>query len=337
MSMFFGIIGMLGFPCCLIWLIVNAVRWEPKKPPLIGMLLCVVLFFAGVVMDGPENKDTAPEDLRQQSEQTRDLQENDPQLDGSGDKDDASLQKDVGSETDASLKTGDYELPSGVKLHFYDSVHNDVTGKWRRSGTTSALPPADFAIEYYETMFSSDDEIHSVWNATLKTTTKISVSGNILFVDTFEYVDGEEQDAKKMFSGMLLDSQAIDLETGKPHEEALPELEVRSQPDPSESQAKVPPVESGGAKPVASSSGSPKTGTSPASKSGNGEGSNFFTYDNEEQQKTEDSWVLNTSSMKIHYPSCREVKKIAPQNYSTSNLSESELIANGYTTCGVCH
>lgn len=70
---------------------------------------------------------------------------------------------------------------------------------------------------------------------------------------------------------------------------------------------------------------------------GNGNGDNFNTYDNEGQQHTSQTWVLNTSSMKIHYPSCSQVKKIAPQNYSTSNLSESELIAQGYTTCGVCH
>lgn len=75
---------------------------------------------------------------------------------------------------------------------------------------------------------------------------------------------------------------------------------------------------------------------SPDIPSGN-DGSNFNTYDNAAQQQTSQTWVLNTSSMKIHYPSCNQVKKIAPQNYSTSNLSESELIAQGYTTCGACH
>ena len=75
----------------------------------------------------------------------------------------------------------------------------------------------------------------------------------------------------------------------------------------------------------------PSTSTNP------GNADNFNTYDNEDQQQTSSQWVLNTSTKKIHYPSCSQVKKIAPQNYSTSNLSESELIAQGYTTCGVCH
>ena len=65
-------------------------------------------------------------------------------------------------------------------------------------------------------MFSSDDEIHAIWNVALGTTTSISVSGNLLFVDTHEYIDGEENDAKIMFSGRLLDSRIIDKETGEP-------------------------------------------------------------------------------------------------------------------------
>lgn len=65
-------------------------------------------------------------------------------------------------------------------------------------------------------------------------------------------------------------------------------------------------------------------------------GSNFNTYDNEEQQNTKMEYVLNTSSKKIHYPTCRSVKKIAPKNYSTSNLSIAELEKKGYSKCGIC-
>lgn len=68
----------------------------------------------------------------------------------------------------------------------------------------------------------------------------------------------------------------------------------------------------------------------------NGNADNFNTYDNSAQQDTEDKWVLNTSTMKIHYPSCIQVKKIAPQNYSTSNEDKDSLIARGYSMCGRC-
>jgi len=67
-----------------------------------------------------------------------------------------------------------------------------------------------------------------------------------------------------------------------------------------------------------------------------GNANNFNTYDNPEQQQTSNEWVLNTSSKKIHYPSCRDVKRIKPENYSTSNSSVDELKAQGYSTCGHC-
>ena len=76
--------------------------------------------------------------------------------------------------------------------------------------------------------------------------------------------------------------------------------------------------------------------TQSQSGNGGGNGDNFNKYDNAEQQKTEDKWVLNTKSMKIHYPSCNDVKKIAPENYSTSSLSLDELKKQKYTTCGHC-
>ena len=60
------------------------------------------------------------------------------------------------------------------------------------------------------------------------------------------------------------------------------------------------------------------------------------TSDNESQQQTSDSYVLNTSTMKIHKPSCSAAKKIAPENYSTSDSSISELEAQGYSRCGIC-
>ena len=74
------------------------------------------------------------------------------------------------------------------------------------------------------------------------------------------------------------------------------------------------------------------------SSSGTSSGKNnpFNTYDNEEQQKTTASYVLNTKSKKIHRPSCYTVKKIAPKNYSTSDLSVKELEKKGYSKCGIC-
>lgn len=343
MALFIGLIGMVGAPCCLIWLIVSAIRSGSKKTPLIGILVSCVLFFSGVMMFEPDDEPVGG-DGPKQADSVKYVQSNNPPESTAEDKMEViPVKKDTEEpegegEVEGAVRSGEYQLPCGVKLHFFDSVRNDVTSKWRRSGTSSSLPPSDFAIEYYEKMFSSSDEIHSVWNAALKTTTKIYTSGNLLFVDTFEYVDGEEQDANEMFSGMLLESKIIDLKTGKELEESEPEEKSTSQKANPAPEGKTSAPKSEESKPATKPSDSKKETNNTSSSGGGGGGSsNFYTYDNEEQQKTEDSWVLNTSSMKIHYPTCREVKKIAPHNYSTSSLSESELKAKGYTTCGVCH
>ncbi|MBD5482115.1 MAG: hypothetical protein HDR15_06245 [Lachnospiraceae bacterium] len=67
-----------------------------------------------------------------------------------------------------------------------------------------------------------------------------------------------------------------------------------------------------------------------------GNGSNFNTYDNASQQQTDSTYVLNTNTMKIHHPTCSSVPKIAPHNYATSNATLNELLAQGYSTCGIC-
>lgn len=114
-----------------------------------------------------------------------------------------------------SVESGKHTLPCGAELYLFSSVRNDVTGKWRYSTTSSSNVPADYAVEYYNEMFSSDDEVHGIWNATLGTMTRLNVFGNLLYVDTLEYVDGEEHDANLMFSGALLDNKIYDITTGE--------------------------------------------------------------------------------------------------------------------------
>lgn len=72
--------------------------------------------------------------------------------------------------------------------------------------------------------------------------------------------------------------------------------------------------------------------TSTTSKNSN---NNFQTYDNDEQQNTNE-YVLNTSTKKVHRPSCSAVKKIAPENYATISSLE-EAYAQGYEGCKKCN
>ena len=49
------------------------------------------------------------------------------------------------------------------------------------------------------------------------------------------------------------------------------------------------------------------------------------------------SYVLNTNTMKFHKQSCRDVKKISPENYDTFDGSRDEVINMGYDPCGHCN
>lgn len=126
-------------------------------------------------------------------------------------------------------------------------------------------------------------------------------------------------------------------EPAQPDEPREPDPEPEPEPEP-ETKPETKP--SGTTKPSTTAPSKPSSGGSSGgggSGGGNGNANNFDTWNVESQQDTQDSWVLNTSSLKIHYPSCNQVPKIAPKNYATSSKTESELLNDGYTTCGVCH
>ncbi|MBD5529732.1 MAG: hypothetical protein HDR02_15215 [Lachnospiraceae bacterium] len=48
------------------------------------------------------------------------------------------------------------------------------------------------------------------------------------------------------------------------------------------------------------------------------------------------TYVLNTSTKKIHHPNCKSVAKIKQENYATTDKSLDELLDAGYTKCGNC-
>lgn len=58
---------------------------------------------------------------------------------------------------------------------------------------------------------------------------------------------------------------------------------------------------------------------------------------NDESNGTSRTYVLNTSTKKFHYPSCSDVDKIAPKNYSTFSGTHSQAVAKGYSPCKHCN
>lgn len=113
------------------------------------------------------------------------------------------------------LASGTYVVPSGARFNFRASVLDDVTGLWRFASTSDTYDVEANAFEYYKCFFSSDDEVHAVWNATQGTMTRIDAAAGIVTAATFSYVDGEEHSAKTLFSGEKLSETSYDAKTGE--------------------------------------------------------------------------------------------------------------------------
>jgi len=49
------------------------------------------------------------------------------------------------------------------------------------------------------------------------------------------------------------------------------------------------------------------------------------------------TYILNTSTMKFHYPGCRDTKRISANNYREESTTREDLINRGYSPCGHCN
>lgn len=128
-----------------------------------------------------------------------------------------SSEPDAESETEQSneISCGNHEI-AGASFFFSKSVINDVTGKWRISTVNTSMSAEEYAADYYKELFSADDEIHGVVNFALNTTNRITVmDSKTLDVTIMDYVNGEEHDAKELFSGTVLAEYTVDIETGQ--------------------------------------------------------------------------------------------------------------------------
>lgn len=136
-------------------------------------------------------------------------------------------------ETEASMEPPK-TINDDVDISFSENVQNDVTGKWRLARVATMKEIQEYALEYCNSYFKSDDEIHAVINFSLNTTNRLAkVTSSILDVAVYDYVSKEEHDAKALFSGTLLANYQIDTSTGEV-------TEVPLEPEPEEAAA-IPP------------------------------------------------------------------------------------------------
>lgn len=101
-----------------------------------------------------------------------------------------------------------------LKPVFYKSVINDVTGNWRYATIADNIDIEEYALSYYKNYFGADNEVHAIINFTRNTTTRLNYSGGVITVTILDYVDGEEHDAKQLFSGEVLGTYYVYTDNG---------------------------------------------------------------------------------------------------------------------------
>ena len=105
---------------------------------------------------------------------------------------------------------------NGIIFNIKD-VPKDATGNWRISCISEDIDMVKYAVEYYNTYFKDDGEIHAIVNEHNNTTTSISslIAGYALRVDVYEHIKNEEKNAKDLFSGELIEEWMIVIDTGE--------------------------------------------------------------------------------------------------------------------------
>lgn len=147
--------------------------------------------------------------------------DDDTETSGSSNVNDAqfAISEEVGSKTEAEdvphpVVGKDFSEISTLKPR---TVRNDTTGNWRVVTIAENIKMQEYAVDYYNRYFEGNgsNEVHGIVNFTNNTTTKISDLGTFLEVVVFDYVKGEEHDAKKLFSGNLLGQYFVDKDTAE--------------------------------------------------------------------------------------------------------------------------
>ena len=110
--------------------------------------------------------------------------------------------------------TGKVVAIDGVDVIFSDNVKNDATGNVRLAKVTGEKAVEEYVLDYSKMYFKSDQEVHAIVNYTLNTTACVTSVGDKINVRIYEHIGGEEQDAKKLFSGEKSAEYNVDKETG---------------------------------------------------------------------------------------------------------------------------
>lgn len=121
------------------------------------------------------------------------------------------------SATPAALASQEYPTAvDGIGVRFCKSINDDVTGKWRVAIISDSSDLNAYVVDFYKAYIKDSSELLGIVNHDLKTTTCVrNFLGDWLDISVHQYQPGEENNAKLLFGGKLLDNYWINMTTGE--------------------------------------------------------------------------------------------------------------------------
>lgn len=192
-----------------------------KKKIIIIIAVIVILSFLASL----GSKNDSSESEKSVTTENSDISEKEDSSEKNSDVSDEKSSNDA-DKKDVSSKDSEKFSPVGDSLAIdFDiygpqSFRNDETGKWYKALIAeSGVQFQYYALNYYREYFNSDDEVHVIYNFSTNTATCINCAGSFLSVRVYDYVDGEEHDAKAALGGTKLGEYYVDIATGTVEEE----------------------------------------------------------------------------------------------------------------------
>lgn len=193
---------------------------KSQKMKTIFVIVCLTLIIAAIIsVVSPDDKNETKEAASTQATETESAAAPAAPADQ-----EAATSEETVTETppaeEIEHRTGDKIIGISDKdfgdLHavYYESVNNDTTGNWRLAVISENVDIQDYIFSYYQKYFKADEEVHGIVNLGRNVTTRINKSGNWLLVSEYDYVDGEEHDAKILYSGTPLQSYIVYTDNG---------------------------------------------------------------------------------------------------------------------------
>lgn len=183
-----AVFSVLVLPVAFIVTLVSLVKKDKNaKPAGIICLICLCFIIVGMIVR-PFSKNNESSKVEKVV------------ADAPGTEEVAEIQT---QEPEPEPKLSKKELQKALEEEVGDSfsirkLSDDVTGNWRVASVVTPKYITDYAVDYYNAFFESDDEIHIIINFGTKTKNVIRSMYGMLSVSVYEHVENEELSANTL-------------------------------------------------------------------------------------------------------------------------------------------